>query len=216
MADWSEYWRSMKNLQWSALDQHVLEVVGNAMGWGPDRSLLEIGAGRAAHSTALWRAGRCGDFDVVEPSPAAQTLMARIPPFSTCSPMCYNNADEIGVQYDIVWSYGLIEHFPDIEAQDIVDHHFRLAREQVVIVVPAATWTRRLSPPRADVPWQRNYTKRALRRKMAHPGWAITITSFAPLFGLRHIPDAFYPVVDSLTGWALPGNLLLGVAEKST
>ena len=40
------------------------------------------------------------------------------------------------------------------------------------------------------------------------------VHSFAPLFGLRHIPDAAYPTLDRLCGW-LPGNLILGVARKS-
>ncbi len=215
MTDWSPYWRDMKNLRWGALDQHILEVVGDAMGWGPNRTLLEIGAGRVAHTSALWRSGRCADFDVVEPSSAAQTLMARLPPFSTCSPTCYNEADEINDRYDVVWSSGLVEHFDGAARQSIIDDHFRLAREQVVLVVPRATWTRKLFPPSAQTPWCELYTARELRERMARPGWTVEVGAFAPLFGIRHIPDAFYPVVDKLVGPALPGNLLLGVAERN-
>ena len=208
MSEWSEYWRNMKNLRWSALDQHILEVVGNAMGWGPDRSLLELGGGRGLHSTKLDATCRCGDTTIMDPCIEARLLASRLGHATW--------AFLPNRRFDIVWSYGLVEHFPDLARQDLVDHHFRLAREQVVIVVPAATWTRGLSPPRAGTPQQWNYSRRQLLREMAHPGWTVSITSFAPLFGIRHIPDAFYPVVDKLVGWALPGNLLLGVARKKS
>jgi hypothetical protein len=57
---WTPFWSRMANLRWTASDQHVLEVVGDALGWGPERSLLEIGAGRGQHSVRLQRAERIG------------------------------------------------------------------------------------------------------------------------------------------------------------
>ena len=44
--DWSSYWQDVVNLRWTDVDQVVLEKVANTLGWGPERTLLELGAGR--------------------------------------------------------------------------------------------------------------------------------------------------------------------------
>ena len=52
--EWSSYWHDVRNLRWTVIDQEVLERVANALGWGPERTLLEIGAGRGIHSKQLF------------------------------------------------------------------------------------------------------------------------------------------------------------------
>ena len=195
----------MANLRWGALDQHILEVVGDALGWGPDRTLCELGGGPGLHSLKLKATGRCGETTIVDPCPEARVLAGR---FSHRT--LVEQPDEL---FDVVWSSGLVEHFFGPARQAIVDGHFRLASGTVVLVVPAATWTRELFPPRAEVPDSTLYTATELYKRMTRPGWTVEVSGFAPLFGIRHIPDAFYPVVDRMVGWALPDNLLLGVAR---
>jgi hypothetical protein len=131
---------------------------------------------------------------------------------------------EIGDQYDIVWSNGLIEHFEGEERQRIVDRHFRLSRDWVLFVVPRKNWQRRIFRPRKGVPHQREYTEAELEERMriaSREVWGrepsvLRIRSFCPLFAVRHIPDAWYPVMDKLVGWALPDGLLIGWARKGS
>ena len=213
MSDWSGFWQKMTNLRWSACDQHVLEVVGDTLGWGPERTLLEIGCGRGMHSHQLHQAGRCGRIDLVDEADEARRLACRLP-FARDYEGGWATDALPTHTYDIVWSSGVVEHYFGDERQDIIEDHFRLADEWVVLVVPRQTWTRWLFPPRADVPLCRLYSKDELHKRMARPGWDVTVTTFAPLFGLRHIPDAFYPVLTKLLGLFLPDNLLIGIARK--
>ena len=215
--DWTAFWHRMANLRWSATDQHVLEVVGDLLGWGPGRTLLELGAGRGWHSRVLNMTGRCGDLTLCDTAPEAQTVGHR------SVPNAYIQSHPTG-QHDVVWSFGLVEHFDPADAkarQDIIDRHFAHSGDWVVIVVPAATWTRRMFRPRGEVPDQWGYTVEELQMRMLggayrHWGWpySIEMATFAPLFGIRHIPDAFYWPLTRLFGWLLPKNLLVGVARR--
>lgn len=211
--DWCDYWQDMRNLRWGALDRHLLEVVGDAMGWGPHRELLELGGGRGWHSRSLYLTGRCGSMCVADRSPEARMLARRAGCETTGEP---------GQEADVVWSSGLIEHFSGHARQGIVDDHFRLAREQVVIVVPAANLQRRLSPPRPETPWAKLYTEEELWDRMVEAAlnvWGteadLTLQSFAPLFGVRHIPDALYPTLSRLVRPFLNGGLIIGTARKA-
>lgn len=76
----------------------------------------------------------------------------------------------------------------------------------------------------ADVPAQVEFTPVELERRMvdavacvkggAARGWRVHVVAFAPLFGLRHIPDVVYDILTALTRRLLPGNLLMGVARR--
>ena len=69
--NWDAYWQDARNLHWGELDKHVLRVVADAMGWGPDRSLIELGGGRGQHSRNLYLWGRCGYVTLLDPSTTA-------------------------------------------------------------------------------------------------------------------------------------------------
>jgi len=199
---WSGFYHEAKNHRWSAVDQHVLEVVAEAMGWGPERTLFEIGGGRGLHSRKLWQMGRCGKAMVYDTSAESRLIAERhgMPAKTKLAAA------------DIIWSYGVCEHFDGLERQAIIDRHFEYARELVVIVVPAKTWT--MARPRLGVPWRREFTSRELGLRMAYPGWIVTVDSFAPLFTVRHIPDTFYAPLTTLLRRIVPGNLLIGVARR--
>ena len=214
--EWSPFWLDVRNFRWAAVDQVILERVADTLGWGPDRSLLELGAGRGLHSKLLCDIMRCDRPDLYDPCPEAYLCMTR------AGLNALRDESELGRNYDIVWSNGLIEHFEGDERQAIVNQHFALSRDWVVFVVPRKNWQRKVFPPREGVPHQTEYTQTELTRRMrtgaehgwGHPPASLRVESFCPLFGVRHVPDALYPVVDKLIGWSLPDGLLIGGARK--
>jgi hypothetical protein len=215
--EWSSFWLDVHNLTWAAVDQVILEKVANTLGWGPHRSLLELGAGRGLHSRLLYETMRAAAPIVYDPCPEAYEYMRR------AGLNAIRSDEELGGDYDIVWSNGLIEHFEGDERQRIVDRHFGLSRDWVLFVVPRRNWQRKVFRPRKGVPHQIEYTEAELEERMrtaAREVWGrepsvISVRSFCPLFAVRHIPDAWYPVIDKLVGWALPGGLLIGWARKA-
>jgi hypothetical protein len=216
--EWSSFWLDVRNLRWGAVDQVILERVAGLLGRGPARTLVELGAGRGEHSRRLHDMACCDRPDVFDPCPEAYEYMR-----STGLAACRDESD-LKPGYDIVWSNGLIEHFFGEERQAIVTRHFRLSQDWVLIVVPRRNWQRKVWRPRQGVPHQVEYTDRELRDRLlegAREAWgrdpsALGADSFCPLFGVRHIPDGLYPLVDKLAGWALPGGLLIGWARKGT
>jgi len=216
--EWSSFWLDVHNLTWAAVDQVILERVANALGWGPDRTLLELGAGRGLHSKLLHEAMRSAAPHTYDPCPEAYEYMRR------AGLHAIMDETQIGEAYDIVWSNGLIEHFEGEERQRIVDRHFRLSRDWVLFVVPRRNWQRRVFRPRKGVPHQTEYTEGELEERMRAASlevWGrepsvLRIRSFCPLFAVRHIPDAWYPVIDKLLGWALPDGLLIGWARRES
>jgi hypothetical protein len=133
---WSSYWRDIRNLRWTDVDQVVLEKVANTLGWGPERSLLELGAGRGLHSRLLYETMRCDRPDLYEVSPEMLSYMERQ------GLNAVGDDEKLRRSYDVVWSYGVPEHFEDPMRQDIIDRHFELSNEWVLVVIPRSTWLR--------------------------------------------------------------------------
>ena len=215
--EWSPYWQDVRNLRWTDVDQVVLERVANALGWGPERSLLELGAGRGLHSKYLYEMMRCETPDLYEVNPEMLMFMERQ------GLRAIGRDEELRHSYDIVWSYGVPEHFEDPERQEIIDRHFELSREWVLLVIPRATWVRSAVGRHDRIP-ARDFTDSELRDRLAVGAdrhWdgrqdaEIEVRSFCPLFGGRHIPAGLYNLTDRLIGWALPGGLLIGHARRS-
>ena len=214
---WSSYWRDIRNLRWTDVDQVVLERVANTLGWGPERSLLELGAGRGLHSGLLYETMRCGHPDLYEVNPEMLLYMERQ------GLNAIGDDERLRSSYDVVWSYGVPEHFEDPMRQEIIDRHFELADEWVLVVIPRSTWLRKLAGRHDRIP-ARDFTDGELRLRLergagrhwteAAPVIEFRVESFCPLFGVRHIPSGWYNIADRLLGWALPGGLLLGYARK--
>jgi hypothetical protein len=215
--EWSEYWQDIGNLRWTAVDQAVLEKVARVLGWGPDRSLLELGAGRGLHSKLLYEGLRCSRPDLYEVNPEMLLYMKRQ------GLNAIGDDAQLRPPYDIVWSYGVPEHYEDPVRQEIVDRHFELSRDWVLLVIPRSTWARRAFARHDRVP-ARDFVDAEFRERLERgarrhwPNAAATefnVESFCPLFGIPHIPEPFYPAVEKLLGWTLPGGLLLGWGRRS-
>jgi hypothetical protein len=213
---WSSYWQDVRNLSWTDVDLVALEKVANALGYGPERSLLELGAGRGLHSKFLYEMLRCEDPDLYEISPEMLLYMERQ------GLNAIGDSEKLKQRYDIVWSYGVPEHFEDPMRQEIIDRHFELAAEWVLLVIPRATWLRRAIGRHDRIPAE-DFTDSELRERLergAEKEWGQTdgvdfhVESFCPLFGVRHIPAGWYNMIDRLIGWALPGGLLIGWARR--
>ncbi len=214
--EWSDYWQDVANLRWTDVDQVVLEEVANTLGWGPERTLLELGAGRGLHSNYLFEMLRCDRPDLYEISPEMLLYMKRL------GLNAIGDNDQLRAKYDIVWSYGVPEHFEEPMRQEIIDRHFELSGEWVLLVIPRATWLRSLVGREDRIP-ARDFTYDELARRLSDgatkywgdpSGVEIHVEDFCPLFGVRHIPAGWYNITDRLLGWALPGGLLIGWAKK--
>ena len=216
-SEWSSYWREVGNLRWTDVDRVVFEKVGNTLGWGPERSMLELGAGRGLHSRLLYEAMRCDLPDLYEVNEEMLRYMERQ------GLNAIGDEGQLRTNYDIVWSYGVPEHFEEPMRQTIIDRHFELTGEWVLMVIPRSTWFRKFLGRTDRVP-ARDFTDDELAARLksgADKHWGeagATVTfhveSFCPLFGVRHIPAGWYNLVDRLVGWALPGGLLLGYARR--
>jgi hypothetical protein len=214
--EWSGYWQDVVNLRWTDVDQVVLEKVANTLSWGPERTLLELGAGRGLHSTRLYELMRCEKPDLYEVSPEMLLYMKRQ------GMNAIGSDGDLGAAYDIVWSYGVPEHFEEPMRQQIIDRHFELSRGWVLLVIPRATWLRSLIGRHDRIP-ARDFTYDELAGRLAEGAskhWGdpssveIHVEDFCPLFGVRHIPAGTYNLFDRLIGWTLPGGLLIGWAKK--
>jgi hypothetical protein len=214
--EWSEYWRDVANLRWTDVDQVVLERVANLLGWGPERTLLELGAGRGLHSKYLFEMMRCDEPHLYEVSREMLMYMRRQGLHAV------GDDSELNPKYDIVWSYGVPEHFEEPMRQEVIDRHFALSDRWVLLVIPRTTWLRSLVGRQDRIP-ARDFTDEELARRLADGAakhWkgasdvAIHVDDFCPLFGVRHIPAGWYNLVDKLIGWALPGGLLIGWAVR--
>jgi hypothetical protein len=215
--EWSPYWQDVRNLRWTDVDEVVLEAVANRLGWGPERSLLELGAGRGIHSKRLHEMMRCEVPDLYEVNPEMLMYMERQ------GLRAIGDEDKLRKRYDIVWSYGVPEHFEEPMRQEIIDRHFELAGECVLLVIPRETWFRKALGRHDRIP-ARDFTDAELRERLergAGRHWGGTdgvefrVDSFCPLFGVRHIPQGWYNLTDRLVGWALPGGLLIGCARRA-
>ena len=211
---WSEYWQDSRNLRWTIVDQVVLDRVATALGWGPDRTLLELGAGRGLHSHKLFELMRCDEPDLYEVNPEMLHYMERM------GFRAIGNDSDLRSSYDVVWSYGVPEHFEEPMRQEIIDRHFELSSDTVLLVIPRETWLRRNAARTDRIP-ARDFTDEELRERLmrgAEKHWSgsatVRVEHFCPLFGIRHIPDSLYPVVEALVGWALPDGLLIGWARR--
>lgn len=218
--EWSGFWRDIRHLHWGAVDEDILTAVADVLGWGPERTLLEIGGGRGLQSKRLWESGRAGEVTICDHAPETRVLVERAGLAWTDSlPVASSESD----LFDIVWSNGVVEHSEGDARQTIVDDHFRLSRDWVVVVAPRANWQRRVFRPRAGVPDQWEYTVDEMRLRLTTaatrvwggPPGVLAARSFCPLFAVRHIPDGVYPVVDRLAGWALPDGLVIGWARRA-
>jgi len=215
--EWSPYWQDVANLRWTEVDEVVLERVANTLGWGPERALLELGAGRGIHSKRLFEMMRNEEPDLYEINPEMLMYMERL------GLRAIGDDDKLRQHYDIVWSYGVPEHFEEPMRQEIIDRHFELSSDWVLLVIPRATWLRKLLGRHDRIP-ARDFTAEELRERLENgakrhwgglDGVTFHVESFCPLFGVRHIPQGFYNLTDKLVGWALPGGLLLGYARRS-
>ena len=216
-SEWSSYWRDVSNLRWTDVDQVVFEKVANALGWGPDRSLLELGAGRGIHSRRLYESMRCARPDLYEVNAEMLLYMERQ------GLNAVGDENELRRTYDVVWSYGVPEHFEEPMRQDIIDRHFELAGQWVLLVIPRSTWLRKMLGRTDRIP-AKDFTDAELASRLrsgAEKHWEgsagaveFHVESFCPLFGVRHIPAGWYNLLDRLVGWALPGGLLLGYARR--
>ena len=213
---WSSYWHDVCNLRWTDADLVTLEKVANTLGFGPQRSLLELGAGRGLHSKFLYEMLRCEKPDLYEINPEMLLYIERQ------GLNAISDNEKLKQRYDIVWSYGVPEHFEDPERQEIIDRHFELAGEWVLLVIPRATWLRKAIGRNDRVP-ARDFTDAEFRERLergAKKVWGQTdgvdfhVESFFPLYGVRHIPAGWYNIMDRLVGWALPGGLLIGWARR--
>ncbi|MBN2564142.1 MAG: class I SAM-dependent methyltransferase [Candidatus Eisenbacteria bacterium] len=214
--EWSEYWQDVANLRWTDVDQVVLERVANTLGWGPNRTLLELGAGRGLHSKFLFEMMRCDQPDLFEVSQEMLMYMRRR------GLKAVGDESELRPAYNVVWSYGVPEHFEEPMRQQIIDRHFELSDRWVLLVIPRATWLRSMIGRKDRIP-ARDFTDDELARRLADgaarhwkgaPDVQIHVEDFCPLFGVRHIPAGWYNLVDRLIGWALPGGLLMGWAVR--
>lgn len=213
--EWSEYWQDARNLRWTVVDQVVLDRIANVLGWGPERTLLELGAGRGIHSQRLFELMRCGRPDLYEVNPEMLLFMERM------GMNAIGDDADLKRRYDIVWSYGVPEHFEEPMRQEIIDRHFELSGDWVLLVIPRATWLRRAVARTDRIP-ARDFTDDELRERLERGSkrhWkdgasTVRVEHFCPLFGVRHIDDTVYPTVDSLIGWALPDGLLIGWARR--
>ncbi len=195
--EWSSFWLDVRNLHWGAVDEVILERIANALGWGPERSLLEFGAGRGLHSKRLYETMRCADPDVHDPCPESHEFMKR------AGLNAIMEDAGLKAEYDIVWSNGLVEHFEGDERQTIVAKHFRFSGDWVLLIIPRKNWQRRLFRPRKGVPHQTEYTNEELEERMQNaaveawgqPPATLAVDSFCPFFAVRHIPDAWCPVM---------------------
>jgi len=215
--EWSEYWQDARNLRWTIVDQIVLDRVASALGWGPDRTLLELGAGRGLHSQRLFEMMRCSAPDLYEVNPEMLRYMERM------GFRAIGDDADLKRRYHIVWSYGVPEHFEEPMRQQIIDRHFELSGGWVLLVIPRSTWLRRTVARTDRIP-ARDFTDDELRERLergAERHWKdeggtvrVTVEHFCPLFGIRHIPDSLFPLIDGLLGWALPDGLLIGWARR--
>jgi hypothetical protein len=215
--EWTGFWLDAHNLRWSVVDEVTFEKVASILGWGPTRSLLEIGAGRGLLSKRLYETMRADWPDLYDPCPESYEYMTR------AGLRAVKSEAELRNSYDVVWSNGLVEHFEGDERQGILGKHFRRSGDWVVIVTPRRTLRRSVFRPHASIPHQIEYTEEEMRRRLGaaalecwgQPAALIGVETFCPLFGIRHIPDAWYPVVDKLAGWALPDGLIVGWARRA-
>ena len=135
------------------------------------------------------------------------------------------NEEDMKRHYDIVWSSGVPEHFEEPMRQQIIDQHFEHSRGWVLLVIPRDTWLRRAIGRHDRIP-ARDFTDDELAERLkrgASKHWAdagtnieFHVESFCPLFGVRHIPQGWYNIIDRLVGWALPGGQLFAWARRDT
>jgi len=211
---WSRFWADADNLHWGAVDRQVLRHIADAIGPRHNWEALEVGAGRGFHSHALWLTARVGKAYAADTEPIARVMCQR-----NGLTVLPDNPARWG-QFDLVWSYGLCEHGLDAEErQRLVDLHFLHAKRMVLIIVPARNWQRRWFPSQCD---QLEFSVDELREridKACTTIWAESTGSyyakgFAPLFGVRHIPDSVYPILDRMTRKILKPGLLMAVAQR--
>ncbi|HPJ72418.1 MAG TPA: class I SAM-dependent methyltransferase, partial [bacterium] len=144
------------------------------------RSVLELGCGTGRLSYLALRNG-AERAVLMDSSPRAVAIAESL--FRGVSNVEIRRADFTTLRpekrFDIVFSSGVVEHFPDGEIEAIVDLHGRWSRGSVVIVVPAGPHYNNVRMKRAAARrrfgWQRPLTRARMKKLFAGAGIAVSV-----------------------------------------
>jgi len=118
---------------------------------------------------------------------------------------------------DFVLSSGLVEHFKGKELNQVIQIHRRLAKEKVLILVPASPHYNdirmRREKSQHEYGWQRPFTKWGLRRALRRNQLQVVVLRrFFVTYGMKDLTERkkWERLLQPLESWI--GGLLLAVA----
>lgn len=189
---WDRYWTEYEPEGIDRLSRLIFEKMREAVDFG-GKKILELGCGTGRLSLLALRAG-AETATLVDSSPQALTIAKRLFRDLENVEFIEKNIKKIRLRpdYDIVFSSGVLEHFPPLERPEIVDLHRRCSRRTVMIMVPAAPHYNNL---RMRLPetvrlygWQRPLTRPEMKNLFLQSGIEVRVNRrFDPLYAVPRL-----------------------------
>lgn len=216
---WDEKWGSTPPTKLDFSTRRIFAEILKVVSF-EGRTVLELGCGTGRLSFLALEAG-AKSATLVDSSSKALELARDF--FHDKAQVRYIQSDirqlPPDLQSDIVLSSGLVEHFKGAELDEILKAHKNLAREKVIILVPASPhWNdirMRLRKSQDEYGWQLPLSQRALRRALVRNELQpLQIRRFFVTYGMKNLPmrRKFEKALTPLESFL--GGLLLAVASK--
>ena len=151
--DWTRYYESpfITAHITRRITAHRIAKMVLAAGWFPDRrgSIIELGGGNSSFCGPFMRRLHASHYLAIDRNPRGTDLFREKNPGPETEAVCADvlTLDAASIEpADLVFSVGLVEHFPEEQTKTAIRRHFELAKPGglVLITFPVSTFSYRL------------------------------------------------------------------------
>lgn len=140
--DWASFWQRMNPLFWKIFSRVTTHFVLRSLKNLEIKSMLELGGGSGL--TAKRLSQKLGaQLTLLDNDPGAYRVFQK---FSNYGEYLQENlfSFQTDRRWDLVYSLGVIEHFPKEKRIEAIKIHKNLSKKYVLVAVPKDLWLRRI------------------------------------------------------------------------
>jgi len=195
--DWDRWWEQFPLAEIDFLTALIFREMGRAVSFS-GKSVLELGCGTGRLSLLALRAG-AARATMVDASSRALEIAKSLLAGEGRTDFVRGDFRELdlGRDHDIVFSSGVVEHFPEPEILEVMRIHERCSLETVLTVVPAGPHYNNLRMRKPETVrnygWQRPLSRRNMRSLFRQAGIEPYCNRrFHPLYAVPRLHDSHF------------------------
>ena len=150
--DWTNYYESpfiTAHVTRRITAHRIAKMVLSAGGLPGRRSIIELGGGNSSFCSPFMQRLHASHYLAIDRNPRGTDLFRKKNPGLKTEALCADilTLDTASIEHaDLVFSVGLVEHFPEEQTEEAFRRHFELARPGglVLITFPAPTFSYRV------------------------------------------------------------------------